>query len=56
MTTTEVLSAELEALKSIDVKSVKAAQRYTHFGRIAEIEAKLALAEKLERMRKNKTG
>lgn len=55
MTNTEVLSAELEVLKSIDAKSIKAAQRYAHFGRIAELEAKLAVALKLEKLRRSKT-
>ena len=53
MTNTEVLSAELEALKSIDPKKIKPAQRWKHFGKIAEMEAKLAVAEKLEQLRKN---
>ena len=52
MPETKTLSAELEALKTIDPKTIKAAQRYSHFGRIAELEAKLAVAEKLKKLRK----
>ena len=52
MTETKVISDELEQLKNIDPKKIKTSQRYSHFGRIAELEAKLAVAEKLERIRK----
>ena len=54
MPETKTLSAELELLKSIDPKKIKTSQRYSHFGRIAELEARMAVAEKLERMRKAK--
>ena len=45
-------SEELEQLKSINPKTIKAALRYTHFGKIAELEAELAVAEKLKKLRK----
>ena len=55
MTETKVTSDELELLKSIDPKKIKPSLRWKHFGKIAEMEAKLALAERLEQLRKSKT-
>ena len=52
MTTTKSISDKLEALKTIDAKKIKPSFRWKHFGKIAEMEAKLALAEKLEHLRK----
>ena len=52
MPETKVTSDKLEQLKSIDPKKIKPAQRYLHFGKIAELEARLALNEKLEQLRK----
>ena len=52
MTTTKAISDELEQLKSIDPKTVKVSERYSHFGKIAELEGKLAIDEKLKKLRK----
>lgn len=52
MPKTKSISDELEQLKSIDPKTVKVSLRYFHFGRIAELEARLAVASKLEKLRK----
>ena len=52
MTTTKVTSDELEQLKSIDPKKIKPSQRWKHFGKIAELEGKLAVDEKLKQLRK----
>ena len=56
MTATKVISDELELLKSIDPKTIKPALRWKHFGKIAEMEAQLAVAEKLEQLRKKING
>ena len=56
MPETKTLSAELELLKSIDAKKIKPALRSKHFGKIAEMEAQLAVAEKLEQLRKKING
>ncbi len=52
MPETKTLSAELELLKSIDAKKIKPALRSKHFGKIAELETRLALDEKLKQLRK----
>ena len=52
MPTTKVTSEELASLKNMDPKKIKPAFRWKHFGRIAELEAKLALDEKLKQLRK----
>ena len=52
MTETKVTSNELASLKSIDPKKIKPSLRWKHFGKIAELEAKLAVNEKLEQLRK----
>ena len=51
MTATKVTSDKLELLKSIDAKKIKPAQRWKHFGKIAEMEAKLAVSVKLAKLR-----
>ena len=52
MTETKVTSDELELLKSIDPKKIKPSFRWKHFGKIAELEALLAMDEKLQQLRK----
>ena len=53
MTTTKVTSDKLASLKNMDPKKIKPALRWKHFGKMAELEAKLAVDEKLKQLRKN---
>jgi len=56
MTNTKTFSAQLASLKSINPKTIKPSQRWKHFGKIAELEAKLAVDEKLCEKRKKING
>ena len=56
MPTTKVTSEELASLKNMDPKKIKPALRWKHFGKIAELEALLAMAEKLSEKRKKING